>query len=117
MKSSLVQRMFKNDTKAFIAAEMDEALESVVHAGLTLFGKRGIEKGLIPEALEKKAAPLIRGILRSINPEVSANIQKMDEKVIWRIYWDLRTNSVDTNVSIFELLGQLNNPPYAVFFA
>lgn len=117
MKSALAQRLYENDTKAFIAVEMDEALESLVHAGLTLFERRGIEKGLIPEALEKKAAPLIRGILQSINPKVSANIQRMDERVIWRIYWELRSNSVDTNVSIFELLGQLNNPPYAAFFA
>lgn len=118
MANDAVKKMFKNDTKAYIAVEMDVALERVVRSGLRLAKKAWFEHDLLLEALGNKAAPLIREILNSINPEVSKNIQGMDERVIWLVYWDLRSNPMDAEkISIFELLRELNNPPLAPAFA
>ena len=115
MTSQTAPKMFENDTKRFIALQMDIALETVVLRGLRFPEKARISRLLMP-MLERRGAQLIRGFLKSLNPELFGNVQRMDERIIWRIYWDLQRDSEGSEISIHELLKELNTPPLAFVF-
>lgn len=117
MQDEPALRMFENDTKAFIAVQMQLALEGVVRDGFTLSQKRWIKPNVVQEVLCRKGAPLIREILNSMNSEATRRVRQMDERTIWSIYWDVRSNAPDVAPSIFLLLSELNDPPYAASFA
>ena len=113
MKASQ-NHMFKNVSSAYMAIFLEMALERLVQTGLK-FSKmecyrRDWEAML--GAFEEKAAPIIKGIMHTIKPEESENIQGIDERLVWRVYWDLRSNSFgEEEENIFEILGYLNNNP------
>ncbi|HQT82824.1 MAG TPA: hypothetical protein PLW99_01600 [Candidatus Paceibacterota bacterium] len=110
-------KVFRDEVSEFLVTQLSVMLEErVVRLGLKLAGKSWVRQDQLPKILEKRGAFIIRGILDSLNPEAFKNIQGMDERTIWRVYWDLRSNSVNENISIFELLRGLNTPPYDSVF-
>jgi hypothetical protein len=93
-------------------------LEKTIRSGIRLTRRKWIWIELVPQALENRTVPIIQEMLRIINPELYKNVRKMDERVIWTIYWCLRSNPVSKKMSFLELLAELDkNPPFASIFA
>jgi len=112
MKASQ-NHIFKNVSSAYMAIFLEAALENLVQIGLK-FSKMECRRDweAMLGALEEKATPIIKGIMHTVKPEESENIQGMDERLVWKMYWDLRSNpSSEEEENIFEILGYLNNNP------
>ena len=114
MTNDAVRKVFRNESSGYVAVHLEDALDRVVKTGIKLVGtfRRTGDKDLFLQALENKAVPVIRGILRTINPEMLENISGIEERTIWRIYWDIKNDPLNANISIFVLIAELNsNPP------
>jgi hypothetical protein len=108
MSKSALDRMFRNRSCAFTAIWLEDALERVVQVGFKIIQRRLLPRVLLKFWLEERGTPVIKGIIRTLDPRMSENIQGMERK-IWEVYWNLRQDGV--NVSIFTLLNQLNEHP------
>lgn len=114
MKSDAVAKVFRTQVNGYLAIHLEIALERLAKAGLELLGREAIRersKEVLLNALENKSVLVIRGILRTLNPEVTENIREIDERKIWRVFWDLRNSPVNDDISIFAILAELNNNP------
>lgn len=110
--------IFKNDVKALEAEYLEAMLEKTVRSGIRLTRRKWFWIELVPQALENRALPLIRKMLKIISPEMFESVRKMDERVIWMIYWSLRSNPAKNHIYFLELLIELDkNPPFASIFA
>lgn len=111
-------KIFKNDIVALEAEYLEAMLEKTIRSGIRLTRRKWFWVELVPQALENRAIPLIREMLANINPEMFGNVRKMDERMIWMVYWNLRSNPANNHMYFLELLVELNkNPPFADIFA
>ena len=106
--------VFKNQENALIARYLLGILEDVVRDAQKLLRGPGIPLFIVGRAFEKRALPLIKGIVETLNPERSEHVRMVHERVIWGIYWGLRNGPAETQFHLFALLAELNNhPPFA----
>lgn len=116
--TNAIEKMFKDDTEALEAEYFEAILEKTIQSGMRLTRRKWLWIELVPQALENRAVPIIRNMLQIINPELYKNVREMDERVIWMVYWCLRSNPVHKRMSFLELLAELDkNPPFADIFA
>lgn len=103
---------FKNASSAYLARELEAILEDDIKKALMFRKRSWVKKETPSRALEKKAVPLIIGIIRTLDPDASENIRNMDREMIWRAYWKRRQRHTGpTNLSIFEFLRELEKKP------
>lgn len=104
-----VGKVFRNEVNAYWASCLEGVLEKLLGVGQRLIDTISeADRKLFLKALENKSAVIVRGILETLNPETTKNIQGMDERMIWRIFWDLRGNRENAEISIFMVIGELN---------
>jgi len=108
MKNEPTGKIFRSEVAEFLVVQMDAALERLVWLGLEHTKKGWLSKEQLQKILEGRGAIIIRGILNSLNPGAVMNARGLDEKMLWRVYWELRSNSIDMN--IFEFIGELDDP-------
>ena len=110
-----VMEVFGTETNAFLAVQLGAILERLMERGID-FEKKILpsDRDVVHEMFEKKARPIIKEIMGRFRPEVIANIQGIDEGLVWKVFWDMRKDSIEPKISIFTLLAELNrNPPLA----
>lgn len=106
---------FKNARSAFTARLLEAILEKEIKDALTFGKRKWVKKDTFSRALEKKAVPLVTGIIRTLDPYASENIRDMDREAIWRTYWKRRQRHTGpTKLSILEFLRELNKKPALV---
>jgi len=111
-------KIFRDDIVALEAEYLEAMIEKTVRSGKRLTRRKWLWIELVPQALENRAVPIIRQMLASVNPEMFWNVRKIDERVIWMIYWRFRTDPVNIHMYLLELLIELDkNPPFADIFA
>lgn len=101
-----VKNLFRDEVNAFIATQLEIALERVVRGGFGLVKAHGINADLVPMALERQAVPVIEGILKTFVPEICKNIRGLNGRDIWEAYWRAQYDSPDVKISIFKFLWQ-----------
>lgn len=115
MATNATKEVFGDSMNESMAIQLEIALERVVQVGLELSAARKYEASTLRQGLQIKGAPIIKGILRYIRPEMSKGVRQIDERIIWNIYWTMRSNPMEKRISIFSLLSGLNkNPPHIV---
>lgn len=110
--------MFKDEASSLVAIELETELKETVREEIRLAREKhgGVE--LVSQALENRAAAIIRKILMDINPEVLGNVQNIDERIILAVYRQMQSNSASAKMDFFKLLIELNkNPLFAIVFA
>jgi hypothetical protein len=116
--TNMVGKMFKDDIEALEAEYCEAMLEKTIRSGMRLTRRKWLWIELVPQALENRAVPIIKNMLHVVNPELYKNVRKMDERVIWMVYWCLRSNPANKKMFFLELLAELDkNPPFASIFA
>jgi hypothetical protein len=103
--------VFKNQESAFIARYLLGILEDVVRDAQRLLRGKDIPLFIVARAFERRALPLIEGIVGTLNPERSEYVREIHARVIWGVYWGLRNGPAETQFHLFALLAQLNNQP------
>jgi len=111
---AVVKRVFRDSESGLMAIQLGQMLERIVQKGLEIKRKRRFPPHGLNIEIEKKGAPMIRGIVKAMDPDNSENIGRMDARVIWRIFWQLQYDSTKTRMGIFALLAELeSNPPFS----
>ncbi|MDD2657623.1 MAG: hypothetical protein PHD04_03120 [Candidatus Pacebacteria bacterium] len=108
MKNERAEKRFRSEVAEFLAVQMGVALERLVWLGLEHSKKKWLSRDQLRRILDGRGALIIRGILDSFDPSVAAHVRSLDERTLWRVYWDLRSNSV--NMNIFAFIGALDDP-------
>jgi hypothetical protein len=117
MLNAAIRRIFKDETSAFIAMQLEIVLERMVPLAVEITKKKYSTKSLLFQRLENRAVPIIWEILQTMDPEVSESVREIDGRVIWTIYWRLKSNPANKHMSFFCLLVELNkNLPFAMYF-
>lgn len=113
---AIAQRVFRSSESGLMAIQLGQMLKKIVQKGLEIKGRRRFPSHGLNVEIEKKGAPMIRGIVKAMDPDNSENIGRIDERVIWRIFWQLQYDSTKTRMDIFALLSELeNNPPFSSY--
>lgn len=101
-------RMFKSDASALAAIDLEMEIEKAVRLGIRIARRKFTGIKMDPRACERRAIPVIHKMLADINPEMLGNIRKIDERVIWAVYWHLQEKSLNMKISFFKLLIDLD---------
>lgn len=102
--------LFKNETSARLAMQFAMLLEDLVKAGHEVIkltkGAPPYHEAFVLRELEEKASPYIRQIVASMKPEFIKDIEAVDERSIWRAFWE-RQESGGEATTIFAFLAEL----------
>jgi len=108
-------KIFRTETSANLAVHLEIALDRLATAGVDVIklteGAPPGDKLLALKVLEERAVPLIQGIVKTIKPEFKENVRAMDERSIWRAFWELRQGLKEPKITIFAILAELNSNP------
>ena len=103
--------MFKSVPSALAVIDLEKELEKAVCVGVNLTRRTATGIKFAPRELENKTLPIIREILENVNPEMLGNVLKIDARVVWEVYWYLRSKPGGLRTCFFALLIDLNKNP------
>lgn len=109
MATHMSALFFRNDSAEFTASILEKLFEHRMRAWFRSIERGSFSREFLDKWIEKKEVPLIKGLMRTLNPEVFKVIQGMDEQEVWNKYWNLRKQSAITQIPIFKFLVDLNN--------
>lgn len=102
---------FKSVGLSAQVAQLEQRLENTVLIGLQLRKRKGLSLKRVRQMEQEigaTAVPLVGEMLKALAPNAFPNVQDMDEKTIWDIYWRFQNGPAGATMSIFDLFAELD---------